>query len=126
MMEGAYLTALPRPRSSGGSLRSLTASMTAARRWGPDTDGAFFFLLSMSWGGDEAEGADWSALQDADQKARRLRAGARRRRVAAAGTAIGDLAGGGDRWTATDGWARPAAAQLTRHRAPSRLEMRAG
>jgi hypothetical protein len=91
-MEMPDLTALPRPRSSGGSLRSFTASMTAARRWGADPDGAFFFLPSDG-GGDEAEGAAGSALQEADQKARQLRAGARRRRAAAAGTAIGEPSG---------------------------------
>ena len=89
------LTALPRPRSSGGSLRSLTASMTAARRWCPDPDGAFFSLLLLLLSGDvdEAGGAAGSApAHEADQKARRLRAGAsaRRRRAAAPGTAIGD------------------------------------
>ena len=94
MMEVPYLTALPRPRSSGGSLRSLTASMTAARRWGPDPDGAFF-LRSVSWGGDEAEGA-------------------------ACGRRHGHWRPGGDRWTArrrTDGpglW-------LRRHHAPPRV-----
>jgi hypothetical protein len=55
-------------------LRSLTASMTAARRWCPA--GPFFLFLS----GDGDEG---SAVQDADQKAR---AGVIRRR---AGTAMG-------------------------------------
>lgn len=89
-METADLTAFPLPRSSGGSLRWLTASMTAARRCGADPDGAFFLLVS--WGGDEAEGADASAVQEADQKERRARA--RKRRTAAGGTAIGGGGGG--------------------------------
>jgi hypothetical protein len=70
--------------------------MTAARRWWADPDGAFFFLLLLlllPGDVDEAEGAAGSApAHEADQKARRLRAGAsaRRRRAVAPGTAIGE------------------------------------
>lgn len=88
-----FLTALPRPLSSGGSLRSLTASMTAARRWWADPDGSFFFLLLLlSVDVDEAEGASGSGGHEADQKARGPRAGAsaRKRRAAALVTAIGE------------------------------------
>lgn len=80
------LTALARPRSSGGSLRSATASMTAARRW---WDEGFFFLFSSAEGPGECGD---SSAQGEDQKALR-RAGARRRRRVAApaiATAMGE------------------------------------
>lgn len=121
--QGTDLTALPRPRSSGGSLRSLTASMTAARRWWADPDGAFFFLLLLSGDVDEAEGAAGSAPpHEADQKARRLRPGesARRRRAAAPGTAIGERAIEARRRAGTG---PPVAVRPPRqHHHPSRLE----
>ena len=66
-------------------MRSLTASMTAARRWCPV--GAFFFLSGDGNEGFEAADAG-SARHDADQNARLQRVGVIRRRPAAKGTAM--------------------------------------